>query len=270
MLRRATILYQDDNHQCLAFGDLVKGEGIQSNQFLIVDNHRAALIDPGGDLTFAPLTVEINKHSSLESIDYIFASHQDPDIIASLPKWLMKSSARVITSRLWSRFLPHLVPGYMNQQSGMDLKQRVIGVDDKGGSFRLGDNEIHIIPAHFLHSVGNFHFFDPVSRILFSGDMGASLIDDGDIGKPVTDFKAHIPSMKGFHQRYMTSGKACRLWASMVRSLNVSMIVPQHGRAFQGESINQFLNWISELPCGVDLIDDTYYFPKIEKAAGFY
>ena len=92
--------------------------------------------------------------------------------------------------------------------------------------------------------------------------MGASLVEE-DVAKPVEDFESHIPHMKGFHQRYMTSNKACKLWANMVRNLGVSMIVPQHGRPFAGAQINEFLDWISQLECGVDLINESFYQPQI-------
>ncbi|MDX5333534.1 MAG: MBL fold metallo-hydrolase, partial [Gammaproteobacteria bacterium] len=39
-------LYNDGHHSCLAFTDLVKGEGVQSNQFLIIHGEHDALIDP--------------------------------------------------------------------------------------------------------------------------------------------------------------------------------------------------------------------------------
>lgn len=243
------------------FSDLVTGEGIQANQFLIIDHQKAAVIDPGGDLTFAPLSVQISKHTSLDELDFILASHQDPDIIASLPKWIMKTPAKIVTSRLWSRFLPHLVPGYMKDVDGLQLDQRIIALEDKGGIICLGKCKIHAVPAHFLHSVGNFQFFDIKSRILFSGDMGASLVDNSLANQTVDDFDAHVPSMRGFHQRYMTSNKICRLWANMVRQLNVSMIVPQHGQAFKGKQIAQFLHWIENLECGVDLMDKRDYQP---------
>jgi flavorubredoxin len=50
------------------------------------------------------------------------------------------------------------------------------------------------------------------------------------------------------------------MWVNMVRGLDVEMIVPQHGRPFIGkEVINQFLDWFSELECGIDLIDQSNY-----------
>jgi flavorubredoxin len=66
--------------------------------------------------------------------------------------------------------------------------------------------------------------------------------------------------MEGFHRRYMCSNKVCRLWAQMVRNMDVEMIVPQHGRSFQGKAmVNQFLDWISGLQCGVDLMTQRNY-----------
>ncbi len=259
---KAHILFERDGHQCIQFSDLVVGEGIQSNQFLIIDGKDAALIDPGGDLTFTPLTIEIGKRVKMNELKYIFASHQDPDIIASLPRWLMHTNCQVVTSKLWSRFLPHLASTFVTQQYGQALEKRIISLHDSGGAIPLGRSNIIALPAHFLHSVGNFHFYDPVSKILFSGDKGASLIEDH-ADAAVVDFQAHIPHMRGFHQRYMASNKACRLWANMIRKLDVEMMVPQHGSPFVGKPIiTQFLDWISELECGIDLMDQQSFSLK--------
>ncbi|MGV8838340.1 MBL fold metallo-hydrolase [Cellvibrio sp.] len=256
---KAHFLYNKDGHLCIQFSDLVVGEGIQSNQFLIIDNQRAALIDPGGDLTYTPLNIEISKRVKANQLDYIFASHQDPDIIASLPRWMMHTQCQVVTSKLWSRFLPHLASQFVTQQLNHNLDDRIIAMPDSGGTIAFGRSEMIVLPAHFLHSVGNFHFYDPVSKILFSGDMGASLIEDH-AEQPVVDFESHIPHMLGFHQRYMASNKACRLWANMVRQIDVEMMVPQHGSPFVGRAmVNNFLDWISNLACGIDLMNQQHF-----------
>jgi flavorubredoxin len=66
--------------------------------------------------------------------------------------------------------------------------------------------------------------------------------------------------MKGFHQRYMGSNSIIRLWVKMVRQLDLEMIVPQHGTAFVGkEQVNQFLDWIENLQCGIDLMNDRIF-----------
>ena len=252
------VLFDRDGHQCIRFSSLVKGEGVQANQFLIVDNQRAAVIDPGGDLTYMPLTMELNKYTRLEHLDYVMASHQDPDIITSMPRWLVYTEAKVVASKLWARFLPHLSSTFMSERMKGHWLDRLIELPDEGQVIPLGNSSITAVPAHFLHSVGNFQFYDPVSKILFSGDMGASMVENAD--QPITDFAAHIPKMKAFHQRYMCSNKVIRLWVNMVRQMEVEMLVPQHGTAFMGKAqVQQFLDWIENLPCGVDLMDESIF-----------
>lgn len=257
-LSAAHILFENADHKCISFSSLVKGDGVQSNQFLIVHKGHAAVIDPGGDLTYTPLTIELSKHVKLQDLDYVIASHQDPDIISSMPRWLMHTRATIVASKLWARFLPHLASAFITDRMNEEVTDRLMELPDRGGLIPLGDSVLKAVPAHFLHSVGNFQFYDPVSKILFSGDMGASMVDDA--ANPVKDFDAHIPTMRGFHQRYMCSKRVIRLWASMVRTMDVDMIVPQHGSPIQGkEMINRFLDWISDLDCGIDLLTQMDY-----------
>jgi hypothetical protein len=52
----------------------------------------------------------------------------------------------------------------------------------------------------------------------------------------------------------MASNKVLKLWANMVRQLDIEMIVPQHGAIFKGkEMVERFINWIENLQVGVDL-----------------
>ncbi len=141
--------------------------------------------------------------------------------------------AKIVASKLWARFLPHLSSSFMSDRMKGNWLDRLVELPDEGQAIPLGESKIIAVPAHFLHSVGNFQFYDPIAKILFSGDMGASMVEDASI--PLTDFAAHIPAMKGFHQRYMCSNKVIRLWVNMVRSMDVEMIVPQHVYAICGQ-----------------------------------
>jgi flavorubredoxin len=124
----------------------------------------------------------------------------------------------------------------------------------------LGKSEIIALPAHFMHAEGNFQFYDPVAKILFSGDLGVSIVDHHEAARPVTDFDAHIPKMMGFHRRYMVSQKILRFWANMARSLDIEMIVPQHGQRFEGKAmVKRFIDWVETFPCGIDLITQEDY-----------
>ena len=252
----ATTLFEHGNHRCIAFNDLVRGDdGVQANQFLIQHGDHSALLDPGGALLYTPLSMAVSQFIPLKSLTYILASHQDPDIIGAVDRWLMYTDAKVVCSRLWGRFVPHSVPHYQQGSSN----DRYVLLPDAGQRVPLGDSRIDALPAHFLHSVGNFSFYDPVSRILFSGDIGASMIDSSVTYAPTEDFKTHLPRMAGFHKRYMASNRVARLWAAMIRELNPAMIVPQHGLPMKGDAISDFLDWLSELPCGVDLMDSRDY-----------
>lgn len=252
-------LFNNGQHLCLMFDDLVddtSNSAVQSNQFLIVDHGHGALLDPGGNMTYNALLAEMGNYFSPKQLQYILASHADPDIIASVNKWMIHSDCKVLISNLWVRFVPHFC-GMGNAEG------RVEGIPDEGMDIRLGECMIKAVPAHFMHSEGNFQFYDPVSKILFTGDMAASIVHHHEADTPVEDFKAHIPLMEGFHRRYMVSNKICRYWANMVRQLDVETIVPQHGRMLKGKKVvNEFLDWIENLPCGVDLMtQDNYRLP---------
>ncbi len=253
------ILYDDGQHKCIAFSMDYDDESVPSNQFLIIDGQEGAVIDPGGDLTFTPLTMAISRFIPMENLRYIIGSHQDPDILASMPRWLIHvDHAQLLMPKLWERFLPHYNSSFTKGRLKQSISARIVGIPDEGGYFALGDAGFVAIPAHFLHSVGNLQFYDPISRILFSGDMGASLI--GNSGDSVEDFASHVHSMEGFHRRYMTSQKATLLWANAVRQLDVAMMVPQHGKRLEGrQTFDAFLDWISHLACGIDLMTSEHY-----------
>jgi len=249
------VLYRDEHHVCIAFENLVHGSAIQSNQFLVVDHGHAALIDPGGELTYSALSIELGKLIRIKDLDLILASHQDPDIIASLEKWLMYTDCQIAISELWSRFLPHLIPGFNERL----VRNRIIAIPDRGKDIQLGSCTIRALPAHFMHSEGNFSFYDPISKILFSGDIGSSMAPGG-CKEPVKNFATHVKNMQGFHERYMNSNRVCRYWVSMVRELDLKMIIPQHGCPFADkEVIDQFLGWFENLQCGVDLMTQQNY-----------
>lgn len=246
-------LFNNGEHVCLAFRDLVTGgEAVQANQFLVADHQHAALIDPGGELTYSRLFMALSKYINVQELDFVVASHQDPDIVASLNKWLVGTNAKVVVPELWERFIPHFTrPG--------KISGRLVGMPDHGANLQLGSFTLKALPAHFLHAEGNFQFYDPISKILFSGDMGANLPPNGDLNEPVTDLAEIMPYMDGFHKRYMNSNKVCRFWAGMVRQLDINMIVPQHGRALGGAAIADFIAYIENLQCGIDLMTQNDY-----------
>ncbi|MGC8591669.1 MBL fold metallo-hydrolase [Acidithiobacillus sp.] len=257
----STVLYDNGIHKCVAFTDLVEGEGIQANQFLIVNQGEGMLLDPGGNLTYKHLLAGMAEYFLPSHLDYVFASHEDPDIVASANGWLLITDAKILIANEWTRFLPHFC------SKGMTAG-RVIGIPAQGMVVPLAGQELHVIPAHYLHAVGNFQVYDPVSKILFSGDLGANLVSGADAAKAIEGaeaFHAHraISSMDAFHRRYMSGNKVCRLWTQMVRGMDIEWIVPQHGASFKGrDTVAAFLDWFEGLECGLDILSEKdFRFP---------
>ena len=164
----------------------------------------------------------------------------------------MTTDAEAYISSLWTRFVPHF---------GFDhiAAERLKPIPDEGMVFDLAGSKLYALPAHFLHSEGNFQLYDPISKILYSGDLGASI----DVShRVVRDFKAHIPYMEGFHRRYMASNRVLKAWANMVRPLDVEIIAPQHGALFPDAAMcRQFVEWCARLECGIDLITPMFKVP---------
>lgn len=247
----AVVFFDNGQHKCIGFTKLVKGEGVQANQFAICHNEEGMLLDPGGNLTYRDLLGEMAQFFLPANLRYVFASHQDPDIVASLNGWLLITEADILVASEWERFIPHFC--LKDITTG-----RLLSIPYEGMEVELGGSPLHIIPAHYLHTVGNFQVYDPVSKVLFSGDVGASLLSGDDAAKVWTDFNAFLTTGSGeaFHKHYMSGNRACRLWVNAIRKYDIDWMIPQHGASFKGKKIiAEFLDWFDNLECGIDLIE---------------
>ncbi len=238
---KSTLIY-NGNHQWVAFGrDPDKPEKIiDTNQYMIIDGDRSLLMDPGGIEIFSSMLAAVLRHTELEHITDLFASHQDPDIISSLGLWDQALPKSILHAPwIWEGFIRHF--GLNNIQYD--------ALPDEGASLTLNSVKLDFIPAHYLHSSGNFHVYDSEAKILMSGDIGAAL-ESVDADMYVEDFDQQIPKMKKFHQRWMPSNEAKLDWIQRVRKLDIEYMAPQHGRIFKGEAVQQFLDWFEDLEVG--------------------
>lgn len=239
-------LFDSAGHKNLLLPDFEQGGlAIQANQHLIVHGKAGMLLDPGGHKVYARVLSESFAQLGQAALKTIILSHQDPDIVAAINGWLTTTDAIAYAPSLWARFIPHF---------GLDqlLGDRLLPVPDEGMWIDLDGAPIALIPAHFLHSCGNLQVFDPTSKILYTGDLGASV---GQPYREVSDFDEHVQYMEGFHRRYMGSNSMMKAWAQMARTLDIETIAPQHGALFRGaDKVGRFIDWCAELECGMDLI----------------
>jgi len=238
----------DEGHQWVVFGrDPQKPEQIiDTNQCLIVSEGKGVLLDPGGMELFSSMLAAVLKFVEVDNVTDLFASHQDPDIISSLGLWdQVLPNARLHSPWLWEGFIRHF--GLNNIE--------YVPIQDKGGRIAIGGLDLQLIPAHYVHSSANFSVYDPVAKILFSGDIGASL-ESNDVPMFVEDFNSHIPQITLFHQRWLPSNRAKNAWVKRVRELDIEQMVPQHGRIYRGSDVKRFLDWLEALEVGVAIRDD--------------
>jgi len=245
-------IFNNNGHKSVMFNDLSVGKMIQATQFVIMDGDEAILLDPGGHKTYAALITEMAEAiGTVSKIKHIFFSHQDPDIVASANAWLMITDAKAYLPEIWVRFVAHFgVDGIVSNQ--------ITPIPDKGMDISLNGKTLNLIPAHFLHSTGNFQLYDPESKILYSGDMGASF------GQPynfVESFDKHIQYTEGFHKRYIANNDILKKWLNMIKKYDIEVIAPQHGAIMRGKNIiEQYFSWLENLRCGIELIDDNLIF----------
>lgn len=245
-------LFENENHKVFKFSGFGDSDEVETNQFLIVDGSEALLYEPGGSRINSYLFSEIASVVPPQKIKYIVLSHQDPDVSASLNFWVVSTNATIFVSELWARFIPHFLPKAI-------VEDRLVKVKDGGMRLKLGNSEVVLVPAHFLHSEGNFQIYDPVSSILLSGDFGASIGADYEV---VSNFEEHLKFMEPFHKRYMPSSFAIKSWVNMVRKLDLEQIVPQHGARFVGkDNVNKFLDWAFNLKPLLEENPDWYKLP---------
>jgi len=236
-------LFENNSHTWIMFGrdDEKPEQIIDSNQYMVVSKNNALLMDPGGIELFSSMLAAVIKQVPAEKITHLFASHQDPDIISSLGLWDQALPCATLHSPwIWESFIRHF---------GME-SITYDAIADVGGEIKLDNVLLEFIPAHYLHSSGNFNVYDSEAKILMTGDIGAAL-ESIDAPLFVDDFDQHIASMKMFHQRWMPSNSAKNDWVNRVRKLDVEMLCPQHGRIFKGDDVKRFLDWFEALEVGL-------------------
>lgn len=204
------------------------------------------LLDPGGTEIFPDVVSAVSRILPIDQIKHFLCSHQDPDVFSSLPLWMgLCPQATIYLSWVWSGFVAHY---------GHEYVSRFVKVADIGQRITVGGKEFQLVPAHYLHSSGNFHLYDPELKVLFSGDVGAALLPPGENPIFVEDFQAHEARMEGFHTRWMPSEKARDHWLARVRQLDIAYLCPQHGSIFRGDDVGKFLDWFGGLKLGSALL----------------
>lgn len=243
-MKKTQTFFQEGNHKWVAIvrDPARPGYLIDTNEYLVAHGGRGLLLDPGGAEIFPAVFSALATEFDPSALAGIFASHQDPDTCSSLALWLeFNPDMHCYISWLWSSFIPHFG----------GKAETFVQIPDEGMNITLEGLVLQAMPAHYLHSSGNFNLYDRAAKVLFSGDIGAALLPDGDSSLFVEDFDRHVRHAEAFHRRWMGSNEAKRRWCERVAQMDVDMLCPQHGAIYKGDDVARFINWFDDLQVGV-------------------
>ena len=242
MKKYRTMFEQGSHRWSILYYDGAKADHlVATNEYLIQNHNQMIMTDPGGTETFPEIISAIGEIADLDQLNQVFCSHQDPDIFSSIALWLkMKPELKVYIPSIWIGFMLH----FGGEQ------ENFIPVHDEGTTISLDGLALQAIPAHFLHSSGNFHLYDPTAKILFSGDTGAALTSDPD-DFTVKDFDKHIQHIEAFHKRWFGSNEHKNQWCERVMEMDIDFLCPQHGLVYEGPMVKTFLEWLYDLRVGI-------------------
>jgi len=206
------------------------------------------LIDPGPPSDFDTIAEKVKPIiGDIRNVHIAFVNHQDPDV-GTNAMYIQKFNPNltVITSEdTW-----RLIRFY-----GLNPKrfQATDKFPSQKAQLSTGDI-IQFVPTPFCHFRGAVMYYDPKSRILFSGDFLGGLSFSEELYATSDNWSG----VRTFHQIYMASQNALRLAVDQIRKLNPQplMIAPQHGGIIKGDLMDEFLRKMYDLPVGLDLFQD--------------
>jgi glyoxylase-like metal-dependent hydrolase (beta-lactamase superfamily II) len=212
-------------------------------------------VDPGSRCDWPVIAANLSELLGDGGLDFITVNHQDPDVTGNLPALCESSPAAtvVLTEDTW-RLAQHLQAKPGRLQFPPALSNRV-------QTWREGV-AWNPVPTPFCHFRGAMAFYDPESRILFSGDLfgGLNLLGRVHLFAEEADWAG----IAQFHQIYMPTREVLRYAVRQIRALApaVEVIAPQHGHVIAGDLVSLFLERMENLLVGSDLLamelDDCY------------
>ena len=158
-------------------------------------------IDPGSQFDWSGIEANLRSLTGDSGLDFITVNHQDPDVTANLPPLCLSNpAATVMLSEDTWRLLQHLLvrPGQLRFPPAHSRRVQTL----RGGI------AWQPVPTPFCHFRGAMAWYDPESRILFSGDLFGGLNPLGRVHLFAEE--ADWAGIAQFHQIYMPSREVLR------------------------------------------------------------
>ncbi len=219
------------------------------------------LIDPGSSSDFSTVRSKVESLiGNLDRLSAIFINHQDPDVCSVTPMLTgrLAPKAMMITSEDTWRLIVHMhLP-----------RERFIATEKytHNGLKLATGHKVYPVPSPYCHFAGAVMLYDPEKRVLITGDLFGGLTDAN--AKGTWADETDWVGMRAFHQLYMPANHAIASAIETIRRLDppVEIIAPQHGRVIKGPLVKEYMDRLSRLQVGVDILDDRKADPSTLEA----
>jgi len=227
-------------------GYVIPDDPFQCHVYLIKNGDESILIDPGSMITFPVVLEKITSILPLRDIKYIIMHHQDPDIVGcftTLETLFPKGERYIVTHWRTQMLLKHYqwkTPFYL--------------INENEWKLNAGNRELEFVFTPYAHFPGAFATYDKKSKIMFSSDLFGGLTPKFELFAKNAD--EYFEYAKPFHKHYIPNKEILNYAIDHIKIKDISMIAPQHGSIIKKELINPFLDKLSNLDCGLYLMDD--------------
>lgn len=209
----------------------------------MIDDAGAILLDPGSIPYFPKIMRKVIDLVDPSTIRAIVVSHQDPDVcgnLAVLEDVIDKPDIDIIAHNNTIRLVRHY-----------GLKSNFYAVDDHDYGYTLPSGRVlQFLFTPYLHSPGAIMTYDTKTRSLFTSDVF------GAISKNWALFASDdgcLECMKDWHQIYMPSNSLLKDCMQQLEQMEIDRLLPQHGSVFEASHVSKAINYLKQLPCGLDL-----------------
>lgn len=220
-----------------------KETALHCNPYILIDKEEVVLFDPGSIPDFPKIMRKIIDVVRPGSISTIVVSHQDPDVCGNL------AIVEDVIENPELRIVSHSNTGRLIYHYGLKSKMYYADRNDYRLTLKSG-RELEFIYAPYLHSPGAIVTYDHKTRSLFSGDLFGGVSKEWSLFAEA-DF---LEPMKTFHQLYIPSNEILRIFMEKLTDYRIDRILPQHGSVIEGDDVQKAIDFLHDLPCGLDLM----------------